>query len=82
MIQEKLYKFYILYHVLNIIFISKNYHFILYVITRQYFNITICKNFIRLQRSIGKKKTGAITNLKKSLKKQPHHKNKFGRLRM
>ena len=31
-------------------------HFILYALTSQNFNITICKNFIGPQRSIGQKK--------------------------
>ena len=43
-------------HAQNVIFISTECPFILYVLTQQNFNITICKNFIGLQRSIGQKK--------------------------
>ena len=54
---------------------QQNAHFILYDLSTQNFNITFCKNFIRLQRSIGQQK-GAISNFlffKKFIKKKPDH---------
>ena len=50
-------------------------HFILYALTCQNFNITIFKNFIGPQRSIGPKKECNF-ELKKFIKKQPDHKIK------
>ena len=50
-------------------------HFILYALARQNFNITICKNFIGPQRSIGPKK-GCNFEFQKFIKKQPDHKKK------
>ena len=43
-------------HAQHTIFMSTECHFILYCLTQRNFNITICKNFIGLQRSIGQKK--------------------------
>ena len=45
---------------------QQNAHFILQGWIGQNFNITFCKNFIGLQRSIGPKKKGAISNFKNS----------------
>ena len=65
MIQGQFYKFYI-YHVQNVIFISTECPFhTLYFSNEKKFNITICKNFIRLQRSIGQKK-GVQFRIKKN----------------
>ena len=50
-------------HVQNIIFISTECPFHTFLSQRQNFNITFCKNFIGLQRSIGHKKS-TISNFK------------------
>ena len=67
----------ILYLMLNTQFLyQQNAHFILYDLTTQNFNITFCKNFIGLQKSIGQQK-GAISNFdffQKFIKKTPDHK--------
>ena len=61
---------------LKIIFLYQlNAHFILFLSTRQNFNITFCKNFIGLQRSIGHKKKCNF-EFQKFIKKKPDPKKK------
>ena len=55
---------------------QQNAHFILFSLTAQNFNITFCKNFIGLQRSISKKVQFPIFSFfsKNLFKKQLDHK--------
>ena len=65
-----------LYLMLNTQFLyQQKAHFILYALICQNFNITICKNFIGPQRSIGQKK-GCNFEFQKFIKKQLDHKIK------
>ena len=69
-------------HVQHTIFISAGSPFHTLGAQVVIFNITIYKDFIGLQRSIGQQNRSKITKIyiKKNKKKQPDHKNKFSLL--